>query len=114
MSVSLSSYLDLKKIQEVSILQPIVHRMIDFITEKQKMYIQDKSLGDAKLLFNCLWVCNSIISNNFYTFEKKLNQIVQNLFTIITLSKFREESIKDSSLIIELKRNAAKDLKKLI
>jgi len=30
------------------------------------------------------------------------------------MSSFWEESIKDSSLIIELKRNAAKDLKKLI
>jgi hypothetical protein len=88
--------------------------MIDFITEKQKTYIIEKSLGDAKLLYNCLRVCNAIISNNFYTFEKKLNQIVQNLFTIITMNQFREESIKDSSLIIELKRNAAKDLKKLI
>lgn len=63
----------LKNISEVSTLQPIVHRMIDFITEKQKTYILEKSQGDAKLLYNCLRVCNAIISNNFYTFEKKLN-----------------------------------------
>ena len=69
-------YLDLKQIQEISNLQPIIQNIIDFVIEKAYSYMDKKVQGDAKLLFNCLQVINSIISNNFFTFENRVIPLI--------------------------------------